>query len=111
MEIITPDKGRLAVTVLSDDTSKPTPAMMRITSKVDKRDRRPANAIDFAPQFDNRGRASGHRKTNLPGALGGEWWIVPEPFEMAVPPGDYEIAIRRGMRRWKTYWPICAPTR
>jgi hypothetical protein len=97
LQIIAPETGRLSVTVLSDDTGKPTPAMVRITCKEGQRDRRPSNAIDLAPQFDGNGHASGHRWAHLPGPLGGQWWCVPGPFEMALPPGEYDIGIRHGV--------------
>lgn len=92
-----PDTGRLKLTVLSDDTGKPCPAMVRITSKATGRDRKPSNAIDLTGQFDGNGYNSGHRPANIPGRLGGEWWCVPEPLDMTLPPGEYDIAIRRGI--------------
>jgi hypothetical protein len=97
LAIKTPQHGRLKVTILSADTGRPAPAMVRLVWKTDGIDRSPSNAIDFAPQFDRMGRASGRREASLPGRLGGAWWCVPGPFDMVVPPGDWQIAIRRGV--------------
>jgi len=97
IEVTMPPVGRLKLTILSDDTGKPTPAMVRITSKTTNRDRKPSNAIDMAGQFDGNGNNSGHRTASLPGRQGGMWWCVPEPLDMTLPPGEYEIAIRHGV--------------
>lgn len=59
------------------------------------RDYRPANALDLAEQFDGHG--TGRLSTNLPGRLRGDYWCVPGPFEMSLPPGEWEIAVRRGL--------------
>lgn len=96
MAVRAPGSGQLSLAVLSDDSGEPTPAMVRLTSLRDNRDRKPTNAVDLTPQFDNQGPTTGHRRARLPGKLGGDWWIVPEPFNMALTPGDYEVAIRRG---------------
>jgi hypothetical protein len=97
LDVRTPPPGRLRVTILSADSGKPAPAMVRLVWKTDGNDRMPANAIEFAPQFDAQGRASGRRGGNLPGKLGGYYWCVPGPFDMTVPPGEWEIAVRRGV--------------
>ncbi len=97
VEVRMPPVGRLKLTVLSDDTGKPIPAMVRITSKATNRDRKPSNAIDMTGQFDGNGHNSGHRHANIPGRQSGEWWCVPEPLDMTLPPGEYDIAIRRGI--------------
>lgn len=97
IEVTMPPVGRLKLTVLSDDTGKPTPAMVRITSKATNRDRKPGNAVDLTGQFDGNGHNSSQRPANIPGRQGGMWWCVPEPLDMTLPPGDYDIAIRRGI--------------
>lgn len=97
IEVTMPPVGRLKLTVLSDDTGKPTPAMVRITSKATNRDRKPSNAVDLTGQFDGNGHNSSQRPANIPGRQGGMWWCVPEPLDMTLPPGDYDIAIRRGI--------------
>lgn len=95
LEVKAPAPARLKVRVLSDDTGQETPAMVRVVRKLNGQDYRPGNALDLAEQFDGHG--SGHLSTNLPGRLRGDYWCVPGPFEMALPPGEWEIAIRRGL--------------
>ena len=95
--IKTPTPGRLKVKILAEETGKPTPAMVRLVWKKNGTDRKPANAIDFAPQFDQQGSSSGYRRAVLPGKLGGSYWCVPGPFDMELPAGDWEITVRRGV--------------
>lgn len=97
IDVRTPQPGRLRMRVLSADTDKPAPAMVRLVWKADGSERMPPNAIEFGPQFDRQGNASGHRPANLPGRLGGFYYCVPGPFDMALPPGEYDVAIRRGV--------------
>jgi hypothetical protein len=96
-EVTTPAPGRLKLTVLSDDTGKPAPAMVRLLWRTDGLVRQPGNGIEFAPQFDQQGKASGARNANLPGPLADSFWCVPGPFDMALAPGDWQIAVRRGV--------------
>lgn len=103
MDVVTPESGRLKVTILSDDTGKPAPAMVSLVWKTRGIDRKPSTAIEFAPQFDNQGHASGKRKPNLPGPLGRWFWCVPEPFDMVLPPGKYEIVIARGVEHMPVF--------
>jgi len=95
LEVKAPAPARLKVSVLSDDTGLETPAMVRLVRKLNGRDYRPPNALDLAEQFEGHG--SGQLSTNLPGRLRGDYWCVPGPFEMSLPPGEWEIAIRRGL--------------
>jgi hypothetical protein len=71
--------------------------MVRLMWRTDGLQRRPANGIEFAPQFDSQGHASGVRAANLPGDLGAHFWCVPGPFEMALAPGVWQIGVRRGV--------------
>lgn len=96
-DVVTPPPGRLKLTVLSDDTGQPTPAMVRLMWRTDGLQRRPANGIEFAPQFDGQGQATGVRAANLPGPLGVHFWCVPGPFDMALAPGVWQIGVRRGV--------------
>lgn len=96
-DVVTPQPGRLHVTVLSDDTGDPAPAMVRLMWHVDGLQRRPSNGIEFAPQFDGQGHASGVRAANLPRLEGVHFWCVPGPFDMTVAPGVWEIGVRRGV--------------
>ena len=95
LEVKAPAPARLKVSVLSDDTGLETPAMVRLVRKLNGRHYRPSNALDLVEQFEGHG--SGRLSTNLPGRLRGEYWCVPGPFEMALPPGEWEIAVRRGL--------------
>lgn len=97
IEITTPSPGRLKLTVLSDDTGQPAPAMVRLVWRTDGVTRQPANGIEFAPQFDRQGKASGARNANLPGPLADSFWCVPGPFDMTLSPGDWRIGVRRGV--------------
>jgi hypothetical protein len=96
-ELTTPPPGRLKVTVLSDDTGKPTPAMVRLVWRVDGVARPPANAVDFSLQFENQGNVSIARNANLPGPLGETFWCAPGPFDMTLSPGQWQITARRGV--------------
>lgn len=96
LDVTTPPPGRLRLTVLSDDTGKPAPAMVQLLSRADGSVRQPANGIEFGLQFDKQGKASGARNANLPG-LADSFWCVPGPFDMTLPPGDWRIGVRRGV--------------
>ncbi len=97
LDVTTPPPGRLKLTILSDDTGQPTPAMVRLMWRTDGLQRRPANGIEFAPQFDGQGSATGVRAANLPGPLGVHFWCSPGPFDMALAPGVWQIGVRRGV--------------
>jgi hypothetical protein len=97
LDVTTPEPGRLKLTVLSDDTGKPAPAMVRLLWRTDGLARQPANGIEFATQFDKQGKASGARNANLPGSLKETFWCVPGPFDMALAPGEWQIGVRRGV--------------
>lgn len=97
VDVITPAHGRLRLTVLSDDSGQPVPAMVRLMWRVDGQERQPANRIEFAPQFDGQGQATGLRTANLPGPLGAPFWCVPGPFDMALAPGVWQVGVRRGV--------------
>ena len=98
IHITSPELSRIRVNVVSDDSGEPTPSMVQLLWKKNGRDRKPGNAIDMGLQFDNRGRGTSRRPGALPGDLGSRfWWCVPGPFEMTIPPGEWEIMIRRGV--------------
>jgi hypothetical protein len=97
VDIQTPAHGRLLLTVLSDDTGRPAPAMMRLVWKDNGSEYKPRNALDFTSQFDSQsGRSTGLRNANLHGKLAGNYWCVPGPLDMTLPPGEWEVVIRRG---------------
>ncbi|MGO9202459.1 MAG: CehA/McbA family metallohydrolase [Limisphaerales bacterium] len=97
LDVATPAPGRLELTVLSDDTGKPAPAMVQLLSQTDGSERQPANGLTFAPQFDKQGNTSGARAANLPGALHEPFWCMPGPVGMALAPGTWQIGVRRGV--------------
>lgn len=97
LTVVAPAFGELKVDLRDGDSGKETPAMVRITGLATGRDRKPANVVEFGGQFDGNGSPSPQRRVNLPGRLGGPWWCVAGPFRMALPPGEYEIAVRRGV--------------
>ncbi len=92
-----PQAGRLKVSVLSSDTGKPVSSMIRMIWKANGQDRKPSNALEFAQQMDHQGNPSGRRVAQLPGRLAGPYWCVPKPFDMSLPPGEWEITVRRGV--------------
>ncbi|NUM56474.1 MAG: CehA/McbA family metallohydrolase [Candidatus Hydrogenedentes bacterium] len=96
MTLTTPDRGTLEVTILSDDSGKPTPAMVRLERKLDGRHFGPSNALDFGPQFDHQGNFAPQRRTNNVGSAGGSFWVCPGPFTMQLAPGAYTIVVARG---------------
>ena len=97
LDVQVPKPARLKINILSPDTGRPTPAMVRLVWKTDGLDYRPSNAVDFTSQFDGQGRTSSRRMAYLPGRLRGHYWCVPGPLDMSVQPGEWEITIRRGL--------------
>ena len=96
LRLHSPKAARLQLTVLADDDGKPTPSMISLRWKTCNLDRRPATAIDLVPQFQGQGRQTSMRNPRLPGDRGKGFWVVPEPFNMELPPGRWEVTIRRG---------------
>ena len=97
IETVTMAHGTLDLSVLSDDSGEPAPAMVRLVWKTDGSEARPANAVDFSLLFDNQGNASGLRSANIPGKLGARYWCIPGPFRMSLSPGAYEVTVLRGI--------------
>ena len=101
LRVTASEMGRLRFEVLSDDTGKPTPAMVRLQWLLDGSDRRPESALDLTEQFDsqgsNRSGPIGSRHMRLPGLAPGNYWIVPGQVDMMVPPGDWKVTILRGI--------------
>ncbi len=100
-QVTAPVPGRLVLTVLSDDTNEPTPAIIQLKWLFDGSLRRPDNSIDFTPQFDSQAasqnRTEGSRLLNMPGLPEGDYWVVPGPVDMMIPPGRWQISILRGL--------------
>ncbi|MCG3200017.1 MAG: hypothetical protein GHCLOJNM_04546 [bacterium] len=91
--------GRVQVHIL-DETGTPVPAMVRLTSRKTGQTRKPSGAVLFDEQVDipAHGRPSfdGAHSANLPGEWKGRYWVLPGPGETALPPGEWEIHVRRG---------------
>ncbi|GMU20564.1 MAG: hypothetical protein AMXMBFR13_06610 [Phycisphaerae bacterium] len=97
VDLVTPEKARLRVKFL-EENGQPTPAMLRLTWKTGGLvDVRPTTFVDIGPQFDAQGAPVSRRATNIPGKMGGDVWCVSEPLDMMISPGDYHIAVRRGI--------------
>ena len=96
LRITSPAAARLRLSVLADDSGEPAPAMVSLRWKTLNRDRRPATAIDLLPQFGGQGRQTSVRTPRLTGLRAKGFWVVPEPFEMELPPGEWEVVVRRG---------------
>ncbi len=99
VSIVAPDSGRLNLRIESAENDQPTPAMVSLKHKATGRDRRPTNAVEIGQQFDGQGHHLDWRGGGPPqGPVAGKcWWIVPGPLDMALPPGEYDIVIRRGI--------------
>ncbi len=93
-----PPPGRLKARILSDDDGEPTPAMVNLIWKKNLRPRAPGNVVDMSSQFDGQGNSTPRRHAALPGKLSGQmWWCVAGPFDIQLPPGDWEMNVRRGL--------------
>ncbi len=87
-----PQAARLKVTVLSDDDSEPTPAMVHLFWKTGGSNKKPSNAVEFLKLFAHKGRKQGPRASR-----GYRLWCVPGPFDMSISPGEWQIAVSRGL--------------
>lgn len=93
--------GQLGVDVL-DENGRPVPVLLRLTAKPSQRLFEPAGAVDLAPMMNDvtslpiYGPGRGYM-VYIPGSFQGRYWIVPKPFEMAVPAGDWEIHVLHGI--------------
>lgn len=99
VDVMTPEKARLRIRVVTEEGDAPIPAMIRMTWLTGGSSDRPAsNAVDLSPLFENQGSTiSGFRGLRVPGAFDGRAWCSPGPFDMAVPPGEWHIMVRRGV--------------
>jgi hypothetical protein len=96
LRLESPKAARLKMTVLSDDDGQAVPAMVSLRWKTCNLDRRPATALDLVPQFGGQGRQTSLRSARLTGLRGKGFWVVSGPFEMDLPPGEWEVTVRRG---------------
>lgn len=94
--LTSPKPARLKMTIRSDENGQAVPAMVSLRWKTCNLDRRPATAIDLVPQFSGQGRRTSLRTPRLTGVRGKGFWVVRGPFEMDLPPGEWEVTVRRG---------------
>ncbi len=93
--------GQVGVQVL-DENGKPVSVLLRLTSGAGQRLFEPAGAVDLSPMMNDvtslpiYGPGRGYM-VYIPGQFQGRYWIVPKPFEMALPAGDWEIHILHGI--------------
>lgn len=98
--------GQLAVEVMENDN--PVPAMIRLRSLPSGTLWQPQGALDFRSQLHDITESEsppildiygpmGSFELRLPGAFRGHYWLIPAGFEMALPPGEWEITLWRGI--------------
>lgn len=87
---------------IRDELNQSTPVMLRLTSKAGQRLYEPAGAIDLQPLMNEvtgltfYGPGRGYR-VHMPAPWAGHYWYVPGDFDMALPPGDWELHIFHGL--------------
>jgi hypothetical protein len=101
LSFVTKPGGQLAVEVL-DENGQSTPVLLRLTAKPSQRLFEPAGAVDLSPMMNDvtslpiYGPGRGYM-VYIPGPFQGRYWIVPKPFEMGLPAGEWEIHILHGI--------------
>ena len=101
LTFVSPPVGQLSVEVL-DETGQRVPVLLRLTAKPSQRLFEPAGAVDLSPMMNDvtslpiYGPGRGYT-VYIPGPFQGRYWILPKPFEMALPAGDWEIHILHGI--------------
>lgn len=98
VNIRTPEFGMLQVKVLSDNTKEPTPALVQLKWLKDGSIRKPPNAVEISRQWDKQGHWSWPRRPFLPPPHDDLYfWCIPGPFSAALPPGEWEMIVYRGL--------------
>ncbi len=93
--------GNLGVKIV-DDSGAEVPAMVRLTSKASRRLWEPAGAVDMRALMNEitrmpiYGPGRGYMMY-VPEPWRGVYWIMPGLFEMALPAGEWEIHVWRGL--------------
>lgn len=89
---------------LQDENEKDTPAMVRLISHYDNRERVPGGALDFSEQLERGGApppAFYRTDARFPYFVGPYFQkyfhIVSGSFEMGLPPGGYDAVVYRGV--------------
>lgn len=93
--------GQLALAVL-DENGRPTPVLLRLAARASQRLIEPAGACDLREMMNAvtglpiYGPGRGYM-VYIPGPFQGRYWVVPKPFQMPLPTGQYEILILHGL--------------
>lgn len=93
--------GNLGLKIV-DDSGDPVPAMVRLTAKKSRRIWEPAGAADLRPMMNEitrmpiYGPGRGYMMY-VPEPWRGVYWVMPGPFEMALPAGEWEVHVWRGL--------------
>lgn len=96
-----PPHGNLSVQI-QDESGQPVSCMLRLTAKPSGRVFEPAGAADLRPLMNEitnytiYGPGRGYTMY-VPEPWRGVYWIVPRGFEMALPAGEWEIHVWRGL--------------
>jgi hypothetical protein len=101
--------GQLQITI-KDENGQITSALVRLKALPSGKLWAPSGAIDFRPMINEvtgtsidalpglniygPGRAF---MVRMPGKFAGHYWVIPKPFEMALPEGKWEITVFRGI--------------
>ena len=101
LTLVSKPLGNFALQIRNEN-NQPTPVMLRLTSKSGQRLHEPAGAVDLRPLMNEvtglniyvPGR--GYR-VQMTGPFAGHYWYVPGDFDMALPPGDWELHIFHGL--------------
>ncbi len=101
IEFRAPEPGRLKLEIL-DEAGEATPVGIRMIIAGTPLIIGPPNHMDFTEQQDPSVahvdlQPEGPHYANIPGPLIGHHWIVPEGFDMSLPPGNYHLQIRKGI--------------
>ena len=103
MTLNAPETGLLDFR-LEGENGNDTPAMVRLISHYDRRERVPAGALDFSDQLEQGGApppAFYRTDARFPYFVGPYFQkyfhIVPGSFEMGLPPGEYDAVVYRGI--------------
>lgn len=96
LRVATPQDAHISLAVL-DEFGQPVPAMVRLYWKTGDVHYLPSNAVNMEPQFEGQVETTSLRHTYYGGAVRGQYGCVPRPFSMHLAPGEWEIAVRRGV--------------
>jgi hypothetical protein len=97
----TKPSGNLRVDI-TDESGTAVPAMVRLTAKETRRLWEPAGAVDLRPMMNEitslpiYGPGRGYM-LYIPEPWRGHYWVMPGPLDMALPAGEWELHVWRGL--------------